>query len=186
MPVDPLARNEVAPNLNIGPMLFSAEQISARVAELGQQISRDYANRRVHLVGVLENGFVFMADLARHLTLPIICQFVRPELTPRIEKGLETVEIFFGPELPVIGQDVIVVEALVQSGITTDFFARNLLARGAASVKLCTLLDKQAERKTHLQPEYIGFLCDESFVVGYGLGAPHLGRNLPYIAKLIQ
>lgn len=173
-------------SLKIAKTLFTAEQLEKRTTEIAEQISRDYAGRTVHMVAVLENGFMFMADLVRKMTVPVLCQFVRPELTPRIEKGNETMEIFFGPEVQVTGQHVVLVEALVQSGITSDFLIRNFITRGAATVKLCALLDKQAERKIHLQPDYYGFLCDESFVVGYGLGAPHLGRNLPYLAKLEQ
>jgi hypoxanthine phosphoribosyltransferase len=80
------------------------------------------------------------------------------------------------------GQDVLLVESLVQSGVTTEFLIRNLMARGARSVKLAVLLDKQAARRVSLQPDYFGFLISDNFVVGYGLGAPHIGRNLPYIA----
>jgi hypoxanthine phosphoribosyltransferase len=91
-------------------------------------------------------------------------------------------EIFFGPELDVRGQHVLLVEVLVQSGITSEFLMRNLAGRGAATVKLATLLDKQSGRRMSLQPDYFGFLINEDFVVGYGLGSPQLGRNLPYIA----
>jgi len=170
--------------VKIARVLYTTEQIQARVTELSQQISRDYERHDLHMVGVLENGFIFMADLVRQLTIPVVCQFVRPELKETVQQRTTTTEIFFGPEVDVRGKDVLLVEALVQSGITSEFLIRNFTTRGAASVKLCALLDKQAERRIHLQPEYYGFLCDESFVVGYGLGAPHHGRNLPYIGQL--
>jgi hypoxanthine phosphoribosyltransferase len=104
---------------------------------------------------------------------------VKPE---RKEPNSTTTEIFFSPELDVRGQHVLLVEALIQSGVTSEFLLRNLAGRGAASVKLAVLLDKQSARRVPLQPDYFGFLMNEDFVVGYGLGAPHMGRNLPFIA----
>ncbi len=162
-------------------VLLSAEQIQKRVKEVARQISEDYKGKTLHAVCVLENGFMFMADLIRDITVPLVCQFVKPEFTEVQTGSVTTTEIFFSPEIKVEGQHVLLIEALVQSGITSDFLIRNVMARGAASVKLAVLLDKQTARRISLQPDYFGFLIDESFVVGYGLGAPHLGRNLPYI-----
>ena len=162
-------------------VLLNAEQIAKRVKELARQISDDYKGKTLHAICVLENGFIFMADLLRDVTVPTVCQFVKPEFTEVQTGSVTTTEIFFSPEIKVEGQHVLLIEALVQSGITSDFLIRNILARGAASVKLAVLLDKQAARRISLQPDYFGFLIDESFVVGYGLGAPQLGRNLPYI-----
>ncbi len=160
-------------------VVLSAEQIRKRVQELGRQISNDFRGKTIHVVGVMENGFVFMADLVRELDLNVVCQFVKAESK---ESDSNTTEIFFSPELDVSGQHVLLVEALVQSGITSEFLIRNLEGRGAASVKLAVLLDKQSARRVSLQPDYFGFLMNESFVVGYGLGERHFGRNLPYIA----
>jgi hypoxanthine phosphoribosyltransferase len=95
---------------------------------------------------------------------------------------MDVMEIFFTPEENVKGHDILLVEALVQSGVTSEFLMRNIVSRGARSVKLCTLLDKQSERRVMLTPDYFGFLVESSFLVGYGLGAPDVGRNLPYIA----
>ena len=160
-------------------ILLSAEQIKKRVQEMARQISNDFQGRTLHVVGVMENGFIFMADLVRELDLNVICQFVRAEFK---DANSTTTEIFFSPELDVQGQHVLLVEALVQSGLTSEFLIRNLAGRGAASVKLAVLLDKQSARRVSLQPDYFGFLMNESFVVGYGLGDQHFGRNLPYIA----
>ena len=160
-------------------ILLSAEQIKKRVQEMARQISNDFRGKTVHVVGVMENGFIFMADLVRELELNVVCQFVRAQAK---EANSSTTEIFFSPELDVKGQHVLLVEALVQSGLTTEFLIRNLVGRGAASVKLAVLLDKQSARRVSLQPDYFGFLMNESFIVGYGLGDQHLGRNLPYIA----
>ena len=160
-------------------ILLSAEQIKKRVQEMARQISNDYRGRTLYVVGVMENGFIFMADLVRELDLNVVCLFVRAESK---EANSTTTEIFFSPELDVQGQHVLLVEVLVQSGLTSEFLIRNLAGRGAASVKLAVLLDKQSARRVSLQPDYFGFLMNESFVVGYGLGDQHFGRNLPYIA----
>jgi hypoxanthine phosphoribosyltransferase len=160
-------------------ILLTAAQIKKRVHEMARQISADFQGKTLHVVGVMENGFVFMADLVRELDLDVVCQFVKAESK---EANSTTIEIFFSPELDVKGQHVLLVEALVQSGLTSEFLIRNLVGRGAASVKLAVLLDKQSARRVSLQPDYFGFLMNENFVVGYGLGERHLGRNLPYIA----
>ena len=160
-------------------VLLSAEQIRKRVLEMARQISTDFQGQTVHAVGVMENGFIFMADLVRELTVPVVCQFVKAEFD---DSHPSTTEIFFSPEIDVKGQHVLLVETLVQSGVTSEFLMRNLVGRGAASVKLAVLLDKQSARRVSLQPDYFGFLMNENFVVGYGLGERHFGRNLPYIA----
>jgi hypoxanthine phosphoribosyltransferase len=160
-------------------ILLSTEQIRKRVQEMARQISNDFRGRTLYVVGVMENGFIFMADLVRELDLNLVCLFVRAESK---EANSTTTEIFFSPELDVQGQHVLLVEVLVQSGLTTEFLIRNLAGRGAASVKLAVLLDKQSARRVSLQPDYFGFLMNESFVVGYGLGDQHFARNLPYIA----
>jgi len=159
-------------------MVVTEEQIAKRVREMARQICDDYRGRNLYVVCVMENGFMFMADLVRQLDSPVICQFIRPDFNDR--GG--TTEIFFSPEPDVKGMDVLLIEGLVDSGVTTEFLVRNLLSRGAASVKLATLLDRQAARRVSLQPDYFGFLVDDSFMMGYGLGSPDLGRNLPYIA----
>jgi hypoxanthine phosphoribosyltransferase len=160
-------------------VVLSTEQIDARVEEMARQISNDYRDKTICVVGVLENGFIFMADLVRHLEVPVICQFLKVHSK---EANSSTTEIFFSPEPEVRDQHVLLVEALVQSGLTSDFLLRNLMGRGAASVKLAALLDKQSARRIALQPDYFGFLMNEGFVVGYGLGSDEVGRNLPYIA----
>jgi hypoxanthine phosphoribosyltransferase len=159
-------------------VLLSADQIGKRVQEMARHISQDYRGKTIYSVGVLENGFIFMADLVRELDIPVVCHFVKTAA----RETKDATEISFSSELDVRGQDVFLVEALVQSGITSSFLMQSLLGRGAGSVKLAVLLDKQAGRRVSLQPDYFGFLMNEDFVVGYGLGAPHIGRNLPYIA----
>ena len=159
------------------------EQIQKRVREMGRQISDDYRGRSIHLLALLENGFIFMADLARALEVPVICQFIKPKYHQEKADGSGGVlEIFFSHQSDIRDQHVLVVEGLVHSGITTEFLMTDLKERGAASVKLATLLDRQSARRVRLQPDYFGFLVDEAFLVGYGLGSPEqTNRNLPYI-----
>jgi len=163
--------------------VISAEQIQKRVREMGRQISDDYRGRAIHLLTLLENGFIFMADLARALEVPVICQFIKPRYhEDKVDGPGGVLEIFFSHQSDIRGQHVLVVEGLVHSGITTEFLMSDLKARGAASVKLATLLDRQSARRVQLQPDYFGFLVDEAFLVGYGLGSPEqTNRNLPYI-----
>ena len=163
--------------------VISADQIQKRVREMGRQISDDYRGQSIHLLALLENGFIFMADLVRALEVPVICQFIKPRYKVQGADGSGGVlEIFFSHEPDIRGQHVLVLEGLVHSGITTEFLMSDLRARRAASVKLATLLDRQSARRVQLQPDYFGFLVDDAFLVGYGLGSPEqTNRNLPYI-----
>jgi hypoxanthine phosphoribosyltransferase len=163
-------------------ILLTAEQIQKRVREIAQQISDDYQGKTLTAVAVLENGFMFMADLVRHLHVPVLCHFIKPQLNEKPQRGSSTTEIFYSPRIDVTGQQVLLVEGLVQSGVTSDFLLQALRTRGAASVKLAAFLDKSSTRRVDLKPDYFGFILDESYVVGYGLGAPDVGRNWPYVA----
>ncbi len=164
--------------------LIPAEQIQKRVREMARQISADYEGKTIHVLAVLENGFMFVADLVRSLEVPLICQFIKPTYHRQESDGRgEWLEIFFSHEPDIRGQHILLVEGLVHSGVTTDFLMGDLRARGAASVKLATLLDRQSARRVQLQPDYFGFLVDEAFLIGYGLGSPEqTARNLAYLA----
>ncbi|HZQ66918.1 MAG TPA: phosphoribosyltransferase family protein [Terriglobales bacterium] len=163
--------------------VIPAEQIQKRVKEMARQISDDYRGKTIHALALLENGFMFMADLVRALEVPVICQFVKPRYRRQDGASGETLEIFFSHEPNIEGQHLLLVEGLIHSGITTEFLMNDLRARGAASVKVATLLDRQAARRVQLQPDYFGFLVDEAFLVGYGMGAPEQTyRNIPYLA----
>lgn len=163
--------------------VISADQIQKRVRELGRQISDDYRGQAVVALGILENSFMFMADLVRAVDIPMVCTFIKPRYKQLNETQAPMLEIFFSHELPIEGKHVLLVEGLVHSGVTTDFLMGDLRARGAASVKLVTLLDRQSSRRVPLQPDYFGFLVDEAFLCGYGLGSPEQReRNLPYLA----
>jgi hypoxanthine phosphoribosyltransferase len=172
--------------------VIAAEQIQKRVKELGRHISDDYQGQTVQALAVLENAFMFMADLVRALDVPVVCQFIKPKYSKQPSKqpskqqggqAAEVMEIFFSHEPDIRGQHILLVEGLVHSGVTSEFLMNDLRARGAASVKLVTLLDRQSARRVALQPDYFGFLVDETFLVGYGLGAvEQTNRNIPYLA----
>jgi len=163
--------------------VISADQIQRRVRELGRQISDDYRGKTVIALGILENSFMFMADLARAVDVPIVCTFIKPRYKQIQQGEAPLLEIFFSHELSIEGQHILLVEGLVHSGVTTEFLMSNLRARGAASVKLATLLDRQSARRVPVQPDYFGFLVDDAYLCGYGLGSPEqTERNLPYLA----
>ena len=163
--------------------VISTDQIQKRVKELARQISDDYQGKTIQMLAVLENAFMFQADLVRALDVPVVCQFIKPRYTrPESGSGSEVMEIFFSHEPDIKGQHILLVEGLVHSGVTSEFLMSDLRARGAASVKLVTLLDRQSARRVPLQPDYFGFLVDDAFLVGYGLGSPEQTcRNLPYV-----
>jgi hypoxanthine phosphoribosyltransferase len=170
-----------SPNAGLRQVI-SAEQIQKRIRELGRQISDDYRGETVIALGILENGFMFIADLVRVLEVPVVCTFIKPRYKQTEGEGA-LLEIFFSHEMAIAGKHVLLVEGLVHSGVTTEYLMSDLRSRGAASVKLATLLDRQSARRVPLQPDYFGFLVDDAFLCGYGLGSPEqTGRNLPYLA----
>jgi hypoxanthine phosphoribosyltransferase len=164
--------------------VIASEQIQKRVKELGRHISADYQGQTIQALAVLENAFMFMADLVRALEVPVVCQFIKPKYSKQQgNQKAEVMEIFFSHEPDIRGQHILLVEGLVHSGVTSEFLMNDLRARGAASVKLVTLLDRQSARRVALQPDYFGFLVDETFLVGYGLVAvEQTNRNIPYLA----
>ena len=163
--------------------VIAAEQIQKRVKELARHISDDYQGQTIQALAVLENAFMFMADLVRALDVPVVCQFIKPKYSKQGKEAAEVMEIFFSHEPDIRGQHILLVEGLVHSGVTSEFLMNDLRARGAASVKLVTLLDRQSARRVALQPDYFGFLVDDTFLVGYGLGAvEQTNRNIPYLA----
>jgi hypoxanthine phosphoribosyltransferase len=173
------------PNVRVRQVI-SADQIQKRIRELGRQISDDYHGQTVIVLGILENSFLFMADLVRAIDVPISCAFIKPSYKQSQHGESAVLEIFFSHELAISGKHVLLVEGLVHSGVTSEFLMSDLRGRGASSVKLATLLDRQSARRVPLQPDYFGFLVDDAFLCGYGLGSPdQTGRNLPYLAAVV-
>jgi hypoxanthine phosphoribosyltransferase len=162
-------------------VLHSADEIAARVQNLAAHISQDYAGKELHIVCVLENAFVFAADLVRQLDGKVLVSFVRSDKRQLQMGDNVRTEIFFAPQADVHGHDILLLEGLIASGQTSDFLARTLLSRGAASVKHCALLSRKSARTTQLEPDYVAFELEGDYVIGYGLGDPY-GRNLAHLA----
>lgn len=168
---------------DIERILVSRDELTERVAQLGETISRDYAGRAILLVGVLKGVTFFLADLARVITRPVAIDFLalaRPsrgssERTVRIVKDLDR---------DIAGQHVILVEDVVNTGLTLDFLLKDLRARDPASLTVCTLLDKAEQRIVPVPLDYTGFVIPDEFVVGYGLDYRELHRTLPFLAIL--
>ena len=158
---------------------FSPARIAARVAILGREISRASEGRRLDVVITLDRGFIFAADLVREIAVPTVCHFVREDVRDVEDAGLARREVFFGVKLDVAGRDVLLVDAVIDSGITQDFLLRRLGEGKPRSLRLAVLLDKPVRRRIALEPDYFGFRTASNDVwVGYGLAAPNgTGRN---------
>lgn len=168
------------PNLEV---LFSAEEIQARVAELGAEITREYAGRELVLVSVLKGSCVFLADLMRAIDLNLTIDFMSVSSYKDGTRSTGDVEILKDLSNPIRGKDVIVVEDIIDTGLTLSRLLEILESRGANSIKLASFLDKPEPRiKKELTVDYTGFVVPNQFVVGYGLDAAGRYRNLPFIA----
>lgn len=163
--------------------VFSQQQLAKRVNELGRAISKDYAGRMLDVVIVLEGSFLFAADLVRRISGPVVCHFVRAEIRDVRAQGHELREIFFSVPPPLRGRDVLVVDAVLNTGVTQDFLLKRLEESHPRSLRLAVLFDKPQARKVDLQPEYCGFAAASKKWVGYGLGGRDgVGRNSPFVS----
>ena len=164
-------------------MLYPASRVASRVAELGRAISKDYAGRTVDIVIVLESSFVFAADLMRRISQPVVCHFVRADISDVKQGGFDRREVFFSQTPRLEGRDVLVVDAVLNTGVTQEFLFRRLLETGPRSLRLVVLVDKPHDRRVDLRPDYFGFAVASNNLAGYGLaGSRGWFRNLPYIA----
>lgn len=168
---------------DLAGVLLTAEQIAARVAELGRQITRDYAGQPVVVLGVLNGVVVFLADLLRHLDLPCEVDFVTLASYGDSTVSSGQIALLREPRLPLEGKRVLVVEDIVDTGRTLAWLVDWLRER-AADVKVCCLLDKTSRREVPVRLDYVGFEIPDAFVVGYGLDFAQAYRNLPYVAVL--
>jgi hypoxanthine phosphoribosyltransferase len=164
---------------------FSAARIAARVAALGKEISREYDGRRVDAVITLDRGFVFAADLLRQIETPVVCHFVREEVRDVEHSGRARREVFFGARPELKGRDVLLVDAVLESGVTQEFLLRRLGEGRPRSIRLAVMLDKPAKRRVALEPDYFGFRTASNLMwVGYGLAATNgTGRNLRQLSS---
>jgi hypoxanthine phosphoribosyltransferase len=162
---------------------YSERRLAARVHELGRAISRDYAGRTVDVVVILENSFVFGADLVRRISAPVVCHFVRSETRDVHLGGFDRREVFFSAPPMLRGRHVLLVDAILDTGVTQDFLLKRLELSRPRSLRLAVLFDKRESRKVNLQPQYIGFAAASNKWVGYGLTSRRgLYGNLPYVA----
>jgi hypoxanthine phosphoribosyltransferase len=165
--------------------VFSAARLATRVGAMGRAISRDYAGRTVDLVAIMDNSFVFAADLVRHIKCPVVCHFVRAEIRDVNVGGYERKEIFFSPELVLRERDILLVDAVLHSGVTLDFWAKRLLDSRPKSLRTAVLIDKPQERKVDFQPDYFCFQTASNYLVGYGLPERRgMYRNLPFVGAV--
>ena len=163
-------------------VLYPSSELAKRVATLGREISRDFEGRTVDLVVVLESSFVFAADLIRRISEPVVCHFVRADVRDLRQPGTDHREIFFSHAPRLAGRDVVLVDAVLNTGVTQDFLYKRLQESGPRSLRLAVLVDKPRDRHVDLKPDYFGFSVASKYLVGYGLaGRRGLFRNLPYI-----
>jgi hypoxanthine phosphoribosyltransferase len=169
---------------DIERIFFSEEEIRTRVKELGAQLTKDYMNRDPVIIGVLKGSFVFMADITRNIDTYCDIDFMAVSSYGSGTTTTGAVKITKDLSHDILGRDVIIIEDILDSGVTLSYLKGYLEARKPASVKICTLLDKPARRKSDINADYVGFLCPDEFIVGYGLDYAERYRNLPYIGVL--
>lgn len=162
-------------------VLLTEEQVDQRIQEIGDQISKDYEGKQVHLVCVLKGGSFFMCELAKRITVPVSLDFMSVSSYGSDTKSSGVIKIVKDLDESLKDKDVIVVEDIVDSGRTLSYLLEMLKARGPKSLALCTLLDKPERRVVDVNVDYTGFQIPDEFVVGYGLDYDQRYRNLPYI-----
>jgi hypoxanthine phosphoribosyltransferase len=168
----------------VGEILVQPDELSRRVRELGRQISADYAGRDLLLVGVLKGAVFFLSDLMRHIDVPCEVDFMAVASYGSATDSSGVVRILKDLDVALEGRHVLIVEDIIDSGLTLQYLLRSLGARNPASIEVCALLTKPERRKVELEPRYVGFEIPNRFVVGYGLDYAERYRNLPYVAVL--
>src|SRR5689334_20866360 len=168
----------------IGEILVEADALRERVRALGEQISEDYADRDLLLVGVLKGAVFFLSDLMRHLDVPCEVDFMAVASYGSSTDSSGVVRILKDLDIPIEGREVLIVEDIVDSGLTLSYLLRTLNARNPMSLEVCALLTKPERRKVDLPIRYVGFEIPNRFAIGYGLDHAERYRNLPYVAVL--
>lgn len=164
--------------------MFTAQQIAHKVKELGEQISRDYAGEEILVVGILKGAFVFCADLVRSITVPAEIDFMAVSSYGKSTESSGVIKILKDLDASVQGRHVLLVEDIVDSGLTLRYLREYLEHQQPASLKVCALLDKPSRRKTEVKVDYRGFEIPDEFIVGYGIDWAERYRNLPYIGMI--
>jgi hypoxanthine phosphoribosyltransferase len=167
-----------------GKPLITQEAMRARIRELGKQISKDYQGKDLVVVGVLKGAYVFFADLVRVIQLPIQIDFLIAKSTKKVGHPAKTVKVWTELTEKIARRHVLLVEDIVDSGLTTQFLVSQLNKHKPASVAVCALLSKTANRQIEIEVQYVGFEVLQAYIVGYGLDFEQKYRNLPYLAKM--
>lgn len=168
----------------IKEVLVGEEEIEKRVRELGRDISRDYEGKDLIAVGILKGATIFMAELCKNIKLPLIMDFMAVSSYGNSTISTGEVRIIKDLDFSVENKDVLIIEDIIDTGLTLSYLKENLLKRGAKSVKIATLLDKPDRRDIKVNIDYLGFVIPDEFVVGYGLDYGEKYRNLPYVGAL--
>jgi hypoxanthine phosphoribosyltransferase len=168
----------------VGEILIEEHELQTRIAELGRELSQDYAGRDLLLVGVLKGAVFFMADLMRHITVPCEVDFMAISSYGAATDSSGVVRILKDLDLNIEGRHVLVVEDIIDSGLTLSYLTRTLEARAPASLEVCTLLTKPERREVDVPVRYVGFEIPNRFVIGYGLDFGERYRNLPFVGVL--
>ncbi|HSS33439.1 MAG TPA: hypoxanthine phosphoribosyltransferase [Solirubrobacterales bacterium] len=168
----------------IGEILVSKEDLQRRVAELGREVSRDYEGRDLFMVGVLKGAVLFLADLMRNIDVPCEIDFMAVSSYGSQTDSSGVVRILKDLDAPIEGRHVLIVEDIIDSGLTLHYLMRNLKARNPASLEVCSLLTKPERLRVDLSPKYVGFEIANRFAIGYGLDHAQQHRNLDYVAAL--
>lgn len=169
---------------HIEKILFTGEELLKRISELGEEITRDYKGKNLLILAILKGAVPFMADLIQHISIPLTYDFMAVSSYGASTTSSGVVRIMKDLERSVEGIDILIVEDIIDTGLTLKYLKENLTARNPQSVKVVTLLDKPDRRKVDVTPDYNGFTIPDEFVVGYGLDFNERYRNLPYIGIL--
>ena len=168
----------------IGEILVQPDDLKHRVRALGEAVTAEYADRDLLLIGVLKGAVFFLADLMRHISIPCEVDFMAVSSYGSATDSSGVVRILKDLDTPIEGRDVLIVEDIVDSGLTLQYLLRNLRAREPASLEVCALLTKPEKRKVQILPRYVGFEIPNRFAIGYGLDFAERYRGLPYVAAL--
>lgn len=169
---------------DVKEVLFSEEALNAKVKEIAAQISKDYLGKELLLVGVLKGANVFMCDLMREITFPIMIDFIAASSYGHSTESSGVVKILKDLDYSIEGKDVIIVEDIIDTGLTLNYLIENFKSRNPRSLEICTLLDKPERRIANINVRYVGYRIPDEFIVGYGIDYAEKYRNLPFIASL--
>jgi hypoxanthine phosphoribosyltransferase len=172
----------IEPEGTVGEILIPEDVLQEKIAEIAARISEDYDGRRILVIGVLKGAIFFISDLVRHLTVPCELDFMAVSSYGASTHSSGVVRILKDLDIPIAGRHVLIVEDVIDSGLTLSYLLKNLTSRGPASLEICTLLAKPGYKRLNITARYVGFELPDVFVVGYGLDYAERHRNLPFIA----